>query len=144
MKKIVLIVVVSLFFANTMQAQSPQLDVIFEQYSEKKSFTYVYVKGAVRIHEYIPHDLIYDQIQINSIKFVKILTYEGNRNDTIAKRVVSKVKNTLKSENFELYLKVKDDDDRVEAYKKIYTSGKDIVLMVSDDTDLTIIWIYGK
>ncbi len=137
-----LIAVVSLFFTNALQAQSAQLDSIFEQYSEKRSFTYVYASGAARLHEYLPDHRIANQI--NSVKFTKILTYERNRNDTIAKRLVSKVKNVLNSEKFELYLKLKDDDDIVEAYQKTYTSSKDVVLLISDDSDVIIIWLHGK
>ena len=139
MKKIVLVVIASLFFANVIKAQNPQLESIFEQYSDKKSFTYVYVNGSV--NSIIPSHI---SNSISTVNFTKILTYNGNVTDTIAKRVVTKIKGVLKSQNFELLVQVKDAGDKVETYQKISDLGTEMILIIKDTTDLTIMWVYGK
>ncbi len=139
MKKIVLVAIASLFFTNVIQAQSPQLESIFEQYSDKKSFTYVYVNGSV--NNIIPSHI---SNNISTVSFTKILTYNGNATDTIAKGFVSKLKNVLNSQNFELIVQVKDSGDKVETYQKVSDFGTEIVLIIKDTTDLIIMWVYGK
>lgn len=141
MKKVILTTIIILILSSFIHAQLSSLDSFFKQYKEQKDFTYVYA-GKTLINFALPRDFTKE---FATIKFIKVLVYE-NENEMKAKSFKSELKEIMKSNDFELILEVKDDEELVATYLKESKDKKEntnMLVLIEDGSDVTVVWING-
>jgi hypothetical protein len=141
MKKIIVAVITGFVFASVGYAQNSHLDSRFNQIARQDGFTYVYMgKGYSELK--ISEDLTKE---FKSITFVKVLS-NGKPNSKEVKNTIRSVKFSLNSEDFELILKiVQDDFDKTEIYlKKSKKNELEKVIIIETSEGVSVTWIYGE
>lgn len=146
MKRVAFLFTILLGFLSTPYAQNSSLTKLFDTYSEDREFTYVYTGNGINTVSLFPkaaNDKLKDPA--NDIRFVKILTSEEKEESKSVTSFTHSIKKILKSEGFELLLKVRDEDDKVEIYQKKFDAAmNDMIILVEDSDSVAAIWVFGK
>jgi len=137
MKKILFTTIAVLFLSLIGHAQITSLDKLFEHYSEKEEFTYVFNAQGKCLMRCLPSDL---KKELSSVFFVKTLSCRET--DTV---LLKQLKVILKTEKYELVKKIKNECNNSETYQK-KSENKDFEQITFNSNQMMtyIRWVSGK
>ena len=143
MKKIMFIMLASLFMAVGVSAQNDAIDRFFEQYQDDEDFTMVYVSPKMfkLVAKVASKELDEDLNEVvSSLKGLKILTTNVNPG-----AVYKDANNKIDTKDYELLLTARDKGQNVNFFTK--TSGDDIVeellLLVGGENEFVLLSFVG-
>lgn len=119
MKKTIFILLFVMTYGYVTQAQNQKIKDFFDSYAENPEFVFMYSTNSKKA------------------EFSIMLCYEGNTKSTAAEQCISKLKEILKAESFELTQRVRDKTADILSYK---AENGEVVSIIKDGREINISW----
>ncbi len=140
MKKTAFILVIILIIPLSV-IRGQNLNSIFKEYGEQDDFEMVSINKMMMMFAgmFVEKD---EKELLSKISGVRILTSESGKRQ---KSLMNDIKLVVNKEKFENLVKVRDKGEHLDIYYKEKENGKsDLLIVSSESSEVSVIWISGK
>lgn len=144
MKKLLLLIVVFVASAASMQGQT--LQRFFDKYADDDRFQYVSInKGMMNMASVFGGMAKNEKQMMSKMNALRILTLEGGANASFYNTVENELRAIIEKGNFETAVEVREKGERVNIYYRVTgQDDADMLIVTKERNEFTCIWIKGK
>lgn len=144
MKKLLLLIVVFVASAASMQGQT--LQKFFDKYADDDRFQYVSInKGMMNMASVFGGMAKNEKQMMSKMNALRILTLEGGANASFYNTVENELRAIIEKGNFETAVEVREKGERVNIYYRVTgQDDADMLIVTKERNEFTCIWIKGR